>query len=219
MAKYSDKDIARLSRQDKGSLTSYERRLVRGHEKGLSRSQSRGHARTEKYNEKSVSEIKKTAKAAKPTPTKAKAAKAVKPAKPKQPPKINQRIRTFPNGGKMISGYKTDVIISQLMHLINTDPNQTQARIYFQVWNAKEGKFVSVYQGERSNAHGITVEDFLKRIEVKLQEGKSSDDAIREVLNEDSSDGAGVDSPTGEEAPADFTQFRMYVMPSHAKAA
>ncbi|GAC1463383.1 MAG: hypothetical protein PVS3B3_08930 [Ktedonobacteraceae bacterium] len=202
--KYSNADIARLARRDPHTLTSYERRLVRGYQAGLSRSQARGHARV-KYDEQPVSVVKVIQRGLR---------LRVEQAKPA--PKIQQRIMRLPGNGELVTTYKPEVIARSLQRLIREGGEAGKLRrIYFQVWDSKEGAFVSVYQGKRSTSHGITVEEFLRRVDTRMQAGQARDldEAIRQTINEDSMEGAGRDSPEGEGAPFAFTQLRLYVLP------
>ena len=200
---YSDADIARLARRDPRTLTLYERRLVRGYQMGLSRSQARGHARAY-YDEPPLSVVKVMRRGSLP-----------EAERPKPAPKIQQRIVRLPGNGELVTTYKPEVIARSLQRLIREGGEVgTLRRIYFQVWDAKEGQFVSVYQGKRSAAHGITVEEFFRRVDTRLQTGQARDleEAIRQTINEDSMEGAGRDSPEGEGAPFAFTQMRLYVL-------
>lgn len=203
-SRYTDADIARLARRDPHMLTTYERRLVRGYQAGLSRSQARGHART-KYDEQPVSVVKVIRRGRLPD------AERAKPA-----PKIQKRIVRLLGNGELVTTYKPEVIARSLQRLIREGGEAGKLRrIYFQVWDGKEGKFMSVYQGKRSTAHGITVEEFLWRVDTRMQAGQARDleEAIRQTINEDSMEGAGKDSPGGEGAPFTFTQVRLYVLP------
>lgn len=213
MAKYSESDISNFASQDPKSLTGYQRRLVRGQLAGVSRAQARGHARY-KLKEQPISFIKKQQQPVKPV-----AVKPPKPVKPPQPPKIMKQVRRMP-GGKMVSTYSTTKVVSQASAQVRTAAGVKQARIYFQVWNKQTGKFQEVYMGKRSVAHGITAEEFLRRVDLALASGnaKDLDAAVRSVIHSDSvggsggGGGAGVDSPGGEEVPEDFSQIRMYVI-------
>jgi hypothetical protein len=87
-------------------------------------------------------------------------------------------------------------------------------RVYFQVYDPSKGTNVNVYYGKPGNKgfHGITVEEFLNRVDAKPQTGEAidSNDAIRQVISEDSANAK--DSPDGgEEAPYDFTNISMYI--------
>lgn len=189
MAKsYAQRNAESIARTGK-SL--YERRIESAQAKGLSRSQARGHAQVKKGE---------------------RPASAMKPQRPPQAPKITKRV-VKTGAGRMINTYSTDMIARYASQAASqTTARGTLQRIYFQVWNKQEGRFVDVYKGKRNTAHGITAEEFMRRVGEKLEEGLSVDEAIRDVISEDSASNAGADSPTGEAAPYDFTQIRMYVL-------
>lgn len=195
--KYTDSDVARLATQNYASLTKYEQRLVRGYNRGLSRSQSRGHARTTK-GEKKVSTITGT--------------RGQRATTPKEP-KIKKQVVHLPGKAKMITTYSTTKAVSSIQSHVNT--GTPQRRVYFQVWDKDRGAFIDVYKGRRSKAHGITIEEFLRRIDDKLSTGQASDmeDAFRQVISEDSEEAADYGNGQGT-APYTFTQVRVYVLPT-----
>lgn len=198
MARYTEADVRKFAGSDYGSLTGYQRRLVRGYNAGLSRSQARGHARVTK-GEKPVSVVR-------PKPQK------------NTPPKISQRFQRLSNGTRVVNTRSSEQIARSLNQHIKGSKGGKRDRLYFQVWDNNKGKYVNVYYGRqgKTGAHGITVEGFLDKVDAKMSSGEAADldDAMRQVIAEDSSEGAGVDSPEGEEAPYDFSQVSMYIRPA-----
>jgi hypothetical protein len=187
----------------------YERRIESAQARGLSRSQARGHARIEK-GEAPAS----TLRASRGTRAKPQKTPLVTPKK--KPPKITQRFISLKNGTRVVTTRSTEQIARSLNGQVKkARATGRQKRIYFRVWDSKRGKYVSVYQGRpgASGYHGITVEEFMRRVDEKMSSGEAVDldQAIRDTIAEDSAKGGGIDSPEGEEAPPDFEQVEMYI--------
>jgi hypothetical protein len=204
MAKsYAERNAESIAKYGK-SL--YQRRIESAQARGLSRSQARGHARVDK-GEPPVSSLR----ASRGTQgTRAKTPTLHK----EKPPKITQRFVTLKNGTRVITTRSTEQVARSLTSQVKqAQATGRQKRVYFRVWDSTRGKYVNVYQGRQGKTgfHGITVEEFLSRIDQKMASGKTLDAAIRETIAEDSAEGAGSDSPEGEEAPYDFEQLEMYI--------
>ncbi len=185
MAKtYAERNAESIAKYGK-SL--YERRIEAATQKGLSRSQARGHARVAK-GEQPASIVQKIKKFA--------------------PPKITRRSVKLPSGTRVVSTKST----SQMYRTLSS-PNARGKRVYFQVFNPSSGEFVKVYFGreKRSSPHGMTVQEFLSRVKDRQDMGMSIDEAIRDTLVDDSSEGAGVDSPENEAVEYDFSSVTMYI--------
>jgi|SRR5271165_1744744 len=177
--------------------TLYQRRIEAAQDKGLSRSQARGHARVTK-GEQPASIIQKI--------------------KRFLPPPITKRFTKLPSGTRVTQTKSTSQIYRTLnsqwaKQRVATPQGGRDRRVYFQVFNPSSGEFVKVYFGreKRNSPHGMTVQEFLARVNERQDSGMDLDDAIRDTLVTDSSEGAGIDSPETEEVEYDFSSVTMYI--------
>ena len=196
MAKYTEQDIARFARTNPENLTDYQKRLARGYTRGLSRSQSRGHARP---SERPISRIPELARE-----TRYKA------------PKIEKRVNKIGKGkvDKIVSTYSASQVNRYVDRQARTS-GPTLKRVYLEVFNPHTGKWISVYKGNRSSPHGITAKELQKRLQDRIAQGMTPDQALREELTEASQmaqDSDYHDSDEDDLVPYDFTQVRVYTL-------
>lgn len=196
MAKYTDAFIQAVSEGRETAPTAYVARLARNFGRGVSRAQAGGHARVHR-GEKPISVLRgmrgNTGL--------------------KQAPKIKRQVINLPRGGKQVSTYKTENAFRHLEKHIAQGKDKRR-RVNFQVFDPHTGLFVDVYKGTGQRPHGITVDEFLDRVNEKLESGEASDidEAMRQTISEDSAEG---DYPEEEDyAPEDFTQIRVNILPA-----
>lgn len=194
--KYSQEDISRFARTNPENLTDYQRRLARGYQRGLSRSQSRGHARR---TERPVSQIPEYRKE-----TRYKA------------PKIEKRVTRIGKGrvDRITATYSASQVQRVTERQARTS-GPTLKRLYLEVFNPHTGKWISVYKGNRSYPHGITAKELLQRLQDRMKQGKTIDEALRDELTEASEmaqDSDYHDSDEDDLVPYDFTQVRIYTL-------
>jgi hypothetical protein len=165
----------------------YQRRVEGGKAKGLSHSQARGHARATR-GEQSASIVQR--------------------AKVHAAPKISRRFATLPSGTRVVNTRKTSQIYRSL-----SSQNARGKRVYFTVFNPTTGEYVNLYYGRKSRTspHGMTVSEFMDRVESRRRGGMSIDEAIRETFVDDSSESGGIDSPEGEVVDYTFSNVTMYI--------
>lgn len=207
MAKYSDADIARLSRQDYKSLTSYEQRLVRGHNRGLSRSESRGHARTTK-GETPISQRQ--------APRLQKGTGRVAPPTPAQKPTLSNRGKS----GKRNLGRHVTKQYNQQGEVRRTRVNaRTTSSLERQVSKtgdsqglvfhliSKDGTVVKAVSDGKN--HTANAGEFKRRVADRMAMGDSWDDAFWEAID-DSFDLYDQDGNPVAIASLSFTNIIMY---------
>jgi hypothetical protein len=198
MAKYTDAFIRDVAEGRQTAPTAYVQRLARNYGKGVSRAQAGGHARVAK-GEKPISVLRGTQGTRGTTGT-------------HTAPKIKRQVINLPRGGKQVNTYKTENAFRHLEKHI-ADGTDKRRRVNFQVFDPHTGVFVDVYKGTGQKPHGITIDEFLDRINEKLESGEASDidEAMRQTISGDSAEG---DYPEEEEyAPEDFTQMHVNILP------
>jgi hypothetical protein len=187
--KYSNADIAKLAKQDKASLTPYERRLANAHVRGLTREQARGHAK-----EKGLTPIKEL---------------KVKGALPTIGGKVPKAKRKSYGRAVMKSGDGTGRRVNAASmqslqnHLAKAKGNTKLEVIYLA--NVKTGQEI------RAVSKGGTVSDLQTLIKEYTAQGMPYKEAFKAAVINNYSLYSGRSSDLQEDLPDELTNVVMYL--------